>query len=176
MNKQQRQTVIGTLLGKSYITLPKRKNCFLTIPEAEDINWLRYKALIIGGKDTIIEDKNRFIWRSKCGVEWNDIRQEFYDDKKKVTMKILDELCDEGLCTWFLDRGKIHRKTLILGTTVFGFEGNLIIHRFFNEVGMPCYIKKERETGKICFTEEGTKTFIGTIRRAIPEFMKHRLA
>lgn len=176
-NKEQRQIIFGTLLGKSYITQIKRSNYFLTIPESKDLNWLSYKVLIIEeSKKNLIKDGKRFIWRSKCSPMWNKIRQEFYDNNgKTIKMSILDQLCDDGLSTWFLDRGEFIGKRVCLGTTAFGYDNNLIIARYFNEVGIPCDIKKERNTAKILFTKEGTKVFLNTIVNAVPECMFYRL-
>ncbi len=177
MNKQQRQIVIGSLLGKAYITKINRKNYFLTIPESVDINWLRYKAIILGGTDgDFVKDGKRTLWRSKCDPIWNKIREEFYDNcSKTITMRILDELYDEGLCVWFLDRGSFLNRKLLLRTTSFGENGNIIIAKYFNEVGIPCEIKKERNTGKILFTDKGTFEFLKLVRRVIPNFMSYRL-
>lgn len=175
--KEQKQIIFGTLLGKAYITQIKRSNYFFTIPESKDLNWLAYKAFIIEKeRKTLIKDGKRFVWRSSCNPIWNKIREEFYDNSgKKIKMSLLDQLCDDGLSTWFLDRGKIVGGKLHLGTTVFGYEDNLTIARYFNEVGIPCEVKKERNTAKIIFTKEGTKIFLATISGAVPQFMYYRL-
>ena len=177
MSSEQRQIILGTLLGKSYIVKLKGRNCFITIPESSDINWLNYKASIIdNSKNVFIRDNKRLLWRSRCRLSWNQIYEEFYKNGvKKVTMPILDELRDVGLCTWFLDKGKFIKGQVCLGTTVFGLKGNKIIYQYFNEVGIPCEIKKERDTGKILFTKKGTEVFLATIVRASPQFMYYRM-
>jgi hypothetical protein len=179
MNRQQRQIVLCTLLGKAFITKPvTAKNRFLTIPESEDENWLRYKAFLIDKrKTTTIKDGKRLLWRSSCDPMWDEIYHEFYSKSgKTIKMEILDGLYDEGLSIWFLDKGCFKQGKACLRTTCFGYEGNLIIERYFNEVGMPCSIQKERKTGRILFTEGGTKAFIGTIKHMVPQWMLYRLA
>jgi hypothetical protein len=178
MNKLQRQTILGTLLGYGFITKPKLgKNYFLTIPEKHDKNWLAYKAhLIDKTKKTFIQDSNRWVWRSRCREIWNDMYAEFYESGKKIIkMPILDQLFDIALATWFLDKGYFIKDRICLRTTVFGWEGNQTIHRYFNEVGISCKLRKERETGKILFTKEGTQVFLNTIVSQIPKFMLYRL-
>lgn len=177
MSNEQRQITIGTLLGKSFIVKLKGRNCFITIPESQDINWLNYKTNIVDNlKNVFIKDNKRVLWRSRCNIYWNKIYEEFYENgKKTIKMKILDELRDNGLCTWFLDKGIFIKNQICLGTTVFGLQGNKIIHQYFNEVGIPCEIKKERNTGKILFTKKGTEVLLATIVRAAPEFMYYRM-
>jgi hypothetical protein len=177
MSREQRQIIIGTLLGKSFIVKLKGRNCFLTMPESQDINWLNYKANIIDdSKNVFIKDKKRILWRSKCKICWNQLHDEIYENNKKIVkMKMLDELRDDGLCAWFLDKGKFLKKQVCLGTTAFGLKGNKIIAQYFNEVGIPCKIKKERNTGKILFTKKGTEIFLATIVRAVPQFMYYRM-
>lgn len=175
--KERRQILLGTLLGKSFIVRLKGRNCFLTAPESLDLNWLNYKANIIDSeKNVFIKDGKRFLWRSRCGIFWNDVYKEFYkNNKKNIEMRILDELRDIGLCAWFLDKGKFKRGKLWLGTTVFGKKGNEVIARYFNEVGMPCKMQPDRNTAKIVFSKYGTKVFIDTIIGACPKFMYYRI-
>jgi len=174
---EQRQIIIGTLLGKSFIVKLKGRSCFLTIPESLDINWINYKAIIIDPeKKAFIKDNKRFLWRSKCGEYWNQIYDEFYNKgQKTIKMSILDELRDIGLATWFLDKGRFIKNRLCLGTTAFR-EGNKTIAQYFNEVGMPCEIWPQRDTAKILFSDFGTKVFVDTIIRAVPQFMYYRIS
>jgi len=179
MNKEQRQIIYGSLLGNGYISSPKTAiNKFLTISGNRDLDWLKYKAFKIQrDRGLLVRDNNRWLWRSSCNPVWNEMYDKFYGPKgKMVKMEILDSLCDDALSVWFLDKGFFASKFRIcLRTTAFGYKGNLIMRRFFNEVGIPCEIRKERNTGRILFTEAGTKIFINTIRRVVPEFMAYRL-
>jgi hypothetical protein len=177
MIKQQEQVIFGSLLGNAYIVRPKLgKNSFLAIPEKKNKDWLAYKAFIINKtKNKFIKDTNRLIWRSPCDCVWNQFYNQFYNKKKTIRMDILDRLYNIALSTWFLDKGFFLGTKICLRTTAFGWEGNEVIARYFNEVGIPCKIRKERNTGKILFTEEGTRVFIDTIINEVPKFMLYRL-
>lgn len=180
MNKEQLQIIYGSLLGGAYISSPKTAvNRFLTIPSIKgDLDWLKYKAFKIQrARGLLVQDRERWVWRSTCNPFWNEMYDKFYDlNGKMVKMEIMDSLCDDALAVWFLDKGFFASKNRIcLRTTRFGYEGNLIMRQFFNEVGIPCEIRKERNTGRILFTEAGTRIFIDTIRRVVPEFMAYRL-
>jgi len=175
--QQQSQIIIGTMLGKSYITKPKGKTCFLTIPEQHDLNWLKYKAYILEpNKKTLIKNGNRTLWRSSSDPVWHIVRSQFYNnDNKMVKMELLDPCTAEGLAVWFLDKGFWNKGRIGLRTTVYGVEGNAIIHRYFNEVNLQCVIRKDRGTARILFTKKGTIAYLKTIANYVPKFMRPRL-
>ena len=88
----------------------------------------------------------------------------------------MNQLGDLALATWFLDKGFfISRKRICFRTTSFGMKGNHVIKRFFNEVEVPCEIRKERNTGRIVFTQQGTLNLLKIIVPSIPDFMYYRL-
>lgn len=175
--QQQSQIIIGTLLGKSYITKPRGKTCFLTIPEQDDLNWLKYKAYILDPqKKTLITSGKRTLWRSSSDPIWSHIRSQFYNGGGKIVRaEILEPMHAEAFATWFLDKGFWSRGRICLKTTAYGIEGNKIINRYFNEVDCHCVIRKDRGTARIMFTREGTKVFLKTIVNYIPKFMYYRL-
>lgn len=175
MSKQREQVILGSLLGNGFICQPNRKNTFLTITETKDLDWLKYKAFIIDPRKQVYWNTNRYIWKSSCSVEWGKYRQKFYKDDKKVIDPSMLNLWAEGLAVWFLDRGKFKGNRICISTTSFGLEGSKIIEQYFNEVGMPCRLWKDRNTGRIMFTKEGSKILMATIAQAVPRFMFHRL-
>jgi hypothetical protein len=171
--RQRQQIILGSLLGKGFISQPNRKNKFLTITESKNLDWLKYKAVIIDSRRSIILKSNkRFIWKSSNTVEWQNYHNLFYQNNKKcITTHILDQLFDEGLATWFLDKGCFIDRKICLRTTIFGLDGNQIIERYFNEVGMQCRIWKDKGTGKIVFSKKGSEIFLSTIGQVLPKFM-----
>lgn len=179
MRDIKRQIILGTLMGNAFIANPKKGNCCLTVPENKDLNWLKYKATqIVGYFKSPYHDGKRWIWKSPCDQYWNETYEEFYDDEGKcITMDILDSFTGDALATWFLDKGYfVSGKRIGLRTTGFGMKGNQVIKQYFDEVGMPCQIRKERTTGRIIFTHDGTKEFLKVIHsQYIPDFMLYRL-
>jgi hypothetical protein len=175
--QQQNQIIIGTLLGRSYITKPRGRTCFLTISEQNDLNWLKYKAYIIDSKKkTLTISGKKVVWRSSSDLIWSHIRNQFYNDKgKMIKSEILEPMHAEAIATWFLDKGFWNKERIGLKTTVFGIKGNKIIQKYFNEIDCHCVIRKDRGTARILFTHEGTKTFLKIIVNYIPSFMYYRL-
>ncbi len=177
MENDQIQLVMGTLLGKSYLSKPKLGvNYFLTMPDTENPRWLNFKAAMLqeySRNSPTFAERGKRKWRSRTDVMWTDLYNNF---QKKLTMDSLNHLNPLALAVWFLDKGFfVTKKKVCLRTTSFGMSGNRIIARFFDEVDMPCEIKKERDTGKILFTEKGTYNFLKCLASYIPPFMIYRL-
>lgn len=177
MENDQIQLIKGTLLGKSYLSKPKLGvNYFLTMPDIENPQWLNFKVAMLQEHSRNIPfylERGKRKWRSTTDEMWTELYDSFY---KKITMDSLNSLRPLSLAVWFLDKGFFAtKKKVCLRTTSFGMRGNRIIARFFNEVDMPCKIKKERDTGKIMFTEKGTYNFLKCIASHIPPFMVYRL-
>ena len=87
-------------------------------------------------------------------------------------MDWLDQLRDIGIAVWYGDSGAlIGRKfrNACLRTQSFGLEGNKIIERYFNEVGIPCNLNKSRSSYIVVFTVPGTETLIKMIAPCLPK-------
>jgi len=173
MDSVQKQIVMGTLLGKSYLSKPKTGvNYFMTMAPVEDENWFNWKALYLK-KFERSSPISQGYWRSKASPMWTVLYRDFY---KKLTMKCLDQLNATALATWYLDKGFfISKKRICLRTTSFGKKGNNLIKQFFTEVGLGCDVRKERDTGRIVFTKEGTLNFLKIIAPKVPKFLYYRL-
>lgn len=172
LEKYKQQLIYGTLLGKSYLSKPKTGiNYFFTMAPLEDINWFNFKINLLQeyARKTPI---SQGYWRSKCDIMWTKL----YYDYKHLKMDFLNVLTGFALMTWFLDKGFfISKKRICLRTTSFGMNGNLLFKQYFDEVSLPCEIKKERDTGRIVFTKEGTLNFLKIITPNMPKFMLYRL-
>jgi len=173
MDSIQKQIVMGTLLGKSYLSKPKTGvNYFMTMAPVDDINWFNWKALYLK-KFERRHPISQGYWRSKADSIWTEFYETFY---KKLTMECLDRLNATALATWYLDKGFfISKKRICLRTTSFGLKGNRLMKRYFNEVGLECEVRKERNTGRIVFTKEGTLNFLKIIAPRVPPFLYYRL-
>lgn len=176
MKDLKQQVILGTLMGRGFISKPKRGNCFLTITEPHDLNWLKHKVDVIGGDKPIFKTGKRWIWKSNPETYWNETYEEFYlGGCKRISMSVLDLFIPYTLAVWFFDKGYfLSNYRIALRTTSFGLNGNEVIHQYFNEVGMPCEIRKERNTGRIVFTREGTSAFRKMVEECAPPFMFYR--
>lgn len=87
-------------------------------------------------------------------------------------MEWLDSLRDIAIAVWYGDNGAlIGRKyrNACLRTQAFGLEGNQIIEKYFNEVGLPCSINKSRSSYIIVFSVPGTEALIKMISPCLPK-------
>jgi hypothetical protein len=137
--------------------------------------WLKTKSAELvefASKKPFYEYKTTITWRSSCHPFFTELRNKLYqEDQKIVTMDWLDQLRDLAIAVWFGDSGCMTgrgQKNACLRTQSFGKEGNQIIERYFNEVGIPCAMNKSRESFVIVFSVEGTKNLFRLIANSLP--------
>src|SRR5581483_2301925 len=135
----QRQIILGTVLGGSSLVKPKKgRNCYLFMRSA-DKSWLKYKAeelASFASQRPFTIEGNTLRWHSNCYPVFSDYYEKFYkDDKKVVTMDLLDSLRDIGFAIWYGDSGKLKSGQVLLNTNKFGEEGTKIISDYFQQAG-----------------------------------------
>lgn len=175
MNEDQKQIVLGTLLGNGYICKSK-KNCYLCMRHSErHLPWLQSKAFelqSLGSKTAWYHYETTVTWRSACDPVFTELRSFCYPNgKKQVRMEWLDQLRDIGIAIWFGDSGCLtgrQQRNACLRTQSYGLEGNEIIERYFNEVGIPCNKNKSRNSYVIVFTVPGTQALLKMIAPCLP--------
>jgi hypothetical protein len=181
MIDDQRQIVLGTLLGNGFIC--NAKNPYLCIQHS--YNYYAYMTSKINhleefSRKTGYYYKNNIVgWRSSCSSIWLDFKKLCYKDKvKTVTMNWLDQLRAIGIAVWYGDSGCLigyHKKNACLRTQSFGKAGNEIIAEYFNGVGLPCNINKSKKSYIITFSVEGTCSFLKLVARFIHPSMYNKL-
>lgn len=168
----QKQIIHGTILGGSSIIRQKNgKNCYLSM-RGRNQKWIECKAQelnFIAPPNPYCQEKNGYFrWHSKSSpllTEWYNL---FYkDDKRTISMNILDELRDIGLAIWFLDCGKLKNKEIVLNLDHFGNKEIKIISQYFKEISLNNKIQKSN----IKLNKEASEKFIKVIGIHIPEFM-----
>lgn len=177
----QKQIIIGTVLGGSSIIKPTGgRNSYLSM-RGKEAYWIEYKShelkdLASPNPFLIEKDNKYFRWHSLCYPVFNDLYQKFYEDgKKKVSMEVLNELRDIGLAVWFIDGGKLEKGTVCINATSFGEKGGNTISQYFNEIGLPSYVKSKGNSHKVLLTPPSTVKFLQTIVDKIPAFLRYRL-
>jgi hypothetical protein len=177
MDDNQRQVLLGALLGNGYLCHGS-KNCYFCMRHSTDhLPWLQTKAseLTQYGAATPWYVKNSTCtWRSISHPIFTELRQFCYGEngKKQVTMDWLDSLRDVGLAVWYGDSGSLmgrKQRNACLRTQSFGLEGNKIIERYFNEVNLPCNINRSKNSHVIVFTVAGTEALIRLIAHWLPK-------
>ena len=176
------QVLLGTVLGgSSLVKPPKGINYYLSM-RSQNEKWLCYKMQEMQQfyKNTKPHwYTNTYRCTSCCSEKLTELHKTMYnEDKRKITMEIIDPIRDIGLAVWFLDSGSKTgrgRKNAYINTTKFGEEGTKIVKQYFDEVGMPCNINKDGTRLKVLFTIEGTKELFKVIEPCVPMFMLHRI-
>ena len=175
-----KQLIIGTVLGGSSLVKPKKgRNCYLFMRSA-DKQWLNYKAQeldALASQRPFTQEGNTVRWHSNCYPIFTEYYELFYkNNKKSVSMQVLDSLRDIGLSTWYGDCGKLKKDIVILNTNKFGLEGTEVISQYFREAGIgETKIVKERKYIRLLFSSESTDRFLLTIANRIPDFMHSKL-
>ncbi len=171
----RRQILLGSLLGNGYICKGRQSHYFCMRHSVRHLSWLKTKARELQEYECpspFYEYKKTVTWRSSCNPIFTELREICYkEDEKTVTMDWLDQLRDLAIAVWFGDSGGMTgrgRKNAILRTQSFGPEGNQIIERYFNEVGLPCKLNKNRKSQILLFTIAATERLIGMIEHCIP--------
>lgn len=175
MTDDQRQIILGALLGNGYICRGRKNDYFCMRHSERHLPWLQNKAEDLAeyaaGHAWYIY-KTTCTWRAKCDPIFNDFRKLCYPDGvKQVSMEWLDQLRSIGLAVWYGDSGCLtgrSNKNACLRTQSFGAEGNQIIERYFNEVGIECRVNKSRKSQVIVFSVDGTRKLISTIGADLP--------
>lgn len=155
---------------------PKGKNFFLGM-RSTNFHWLRWKIESLKDfyNNEPRQENTTYRCNSICCEAFTDLYLDIYEDgKRMITMDLLDGLCDTALAMWYIDGGSKtgrDRKNAYITTTKYGEEGTKIIHKYFNEVGIPCNIGESKERFRILFTVEGTDIFFRTVAHRFPPFM-----
>jgi hypothetical protein len=169
-NDDHRQIVLGTLLGNGYICKGRKNSYFCMRHSLRHLPWLQSKALELQeyeSKTPWYQYETTCTWRSACDPVFNELRELCYkNDAKTVNMEWLDQLRSMAIAVWYGDSGCLTgrgNKNASLRTQSFGKEGNEIIEKYFNEVGIPCNVNKSRDSWIIVFTVPGTEILMSKI-------------
>ena len=180
MNDDQRQVVLGTLLGNGYICKGKKNHYLCMRHSVHHLDWLKSKAMELGdlaSANPWYEYETTWTWRSRCDSIFVELRKLYYPkDVKEVSMDWLDSLRDIAIAVWYGDSGCLagrNSKNACLRTQSFGFKGNKIIETYFNEVGFPCSMNKSRNSFVIVFSVHSTRKFLTMVA---PYLTKKKLA
>lgn len=175
------QIIIGTVLGGSSFVKPKTsKNCYLSMRD-KNKDWLIYKMAELEKyfpNQSLLQYGITYRCNSICSEELTKLKNIlFVENKRYITMDLLDSFKDICLAVWYLDNGGKtgrNKKNAYINTTKFGGVGTKIIRKYFCEIGMSCEIYKETNREKIVFSVQGTEKLFKTIGHCFPVCMYNR--
>lgn len=169
-NDDHRQIVLGSILGNGFICKGRKSSYFCMRHSVRHLAWLQSKAAELQAYESRTpwyQYETTCTWRSASDSIFNELRELCYKDGvKTITMEWLDQLRDLAIAVWYGDSGCLTgrgQKNACLRTQSFGKEGNEIIARYFNEVGIPCNLNKSRGSWVVVFTIPGTEILMSKI-------------
>lgn len=150
----------------------KGRNCYLSM-RSKNIDWLRWKATelqSLATQDPItVEKTNR--WHSICYPLFNEFRDMFYEDNKRVLSEdALDLLQDLAMGVWFGDCGRHQNQKVVLNTHVWGEEGSQLIVDYFDKLDWKAEIFTERKNYRVRLDEESSADFLRISMPPMPHF------
>jgi len=175
MDENQRQVVLGTILGNGYICQGSKNSYLCMRHSIKHLSWLQSKAGELtkyGAATPFYISGTTCTWRSVSHPIFTELRKFCYPDgHKQVSMDWLNKLTAFAIAVWYGDSGTLmgrKQKNACLRTQSYGLEGNKIIEQFFNEVGIPCNLNKSRNSYVVVFTVPGTEALIRMIADRLP--------
>ena len=170
LTSDQRQVIIGTLLGNGFL---EAADGIYLVMRSRDPEWLASKAKVLADlEQTVWTSRSNYYWRSKADPLFEEFDALCYDgDRKAARMECLDALKNIGLMTWYGDIGCLvgrQRRNACLRTQAFGLSTETAL-RYFNEVGLPCRINRVRHSPVLVFSLDGTERLMKIISPVLPK-------
>jgi len=137
LNKDEKQIILGTLLGDGYLCKTTNSYCLSLCQSYKQHNYLKWKkdklsSIIHADLYHYEEGKyNQYHVKSISHPYLANIRKQLYKPKKQVTYDYLNKIESLGLAVWYMDDGSFNEnsqsKQITLSTESFGEKGNEII-------------------------------------------------
>lgn len=161
LSLSQNQVILGGLLGDSSFYKDRKKIVFSQ--SEKQLDYLKWKHSFFSTASNIRTAYNRwddktykrnyFYLNIKGDVEiYNFICKHLYsrDNRKKISLKYLQELSPLGLAVWWMDDGNIslskRNRYGKLSTHCFNYEEHIIIQQYFKKKwNIDATIKSEKE-------------------------------
>ena len=190
-SQQQREFIIGGLLGDSSISLNKgNKSARLSIGHCiKQVEYCKWKYELIKDicGDFQYNNKSKHPscgFHSKSTLTFLEFERLFYQDRIKIVNRsILDQLTPFALAIWYMDDGCLdkYNNRSILYTNCFTYQEHLIMQQFFFErFNLVARIKSRTyPTGKtyyfLIFNTTNSRKLCDIIRPFVHEIMKYKL-
>lgn len=190
--KEQREFIVGTLLGDGFIGEHGRKNksCRIHISHCDkQKNLLLHKKVILGNLVNRISKKidkrdNSIMWSfvSVTHNEFNFFRNLFYEGNKKTIKKDIEHhITPLSLAHWVMDDGSCDGKYSIrLHTSGFSFKEHIILQNILKiKFGVKCKIceftKNNNKMYYLSFNKRNSQILSDLIREYIIDDMKYKI-
>lgn len=179
LSTNEKQVALGCLMATAYI--PKSKGIYpylvIRLSKNRDRRILDYCAEELdtwSRPSSFHEDESSYRWFSISHPVWNELSELVYiEGKKKITMKLLDQLTDLGLMTWMImSNYKLDADSVEIPMTKMGADSVENTVKFFDEIGIAAEVKRSRRGVAIRFEDEGALAFKKLVATRVPSFLR----
>lgn len=192
LTKEQKEMIVGTLLGDGFIGEHGRKNksCRLHISHCEkQKDLVMDKKMILGNLVNVVNKKidkrgNSIMW-SFVTVTHNDFsffRKLFYNNGKKIIRKEIEYyITPLSLAYWIMDDGSSDGKYSIrLHTNNFSFKENIILQNILKiNFGIKCKVcvfsRNNKKYYYLSFNKRNSQILSDLVREYIIDIMKYKI-
>lgn len=193
LSKEQYQAVLGIILGDGNLSLTKNLSRLRLTHGEKQLEYLKYKMSILSNQVYQNEcrgvsgfnKKNKIYYCSTlCSEDYKEIYDKFYfNGKKEIREKLLDELDEISLAFWFMDDGYYCKRDNITGyyqlaTHSFTKEENqLISNKLKEKFDIESKLKFDKRCSKHCliFKTKSTDIIASLICKYVPASMQYKL-
>jgi hypothetical protein len=190
MKKTEKSAIRGLLIGDSH--LRKRGNYFeLGIAHSiKQKDYLKYKADFLSeafGKDIKLKEYNTNGYECvRISTSHHYLKYCYnwlYKPQKKLTLRYLRKISNEGVAFWYMDdgslyakkrNGKVHAYELVISTYVSKTEAEDVILFFKERFDVDFTLKFNKGKYSVRCGTKAAKKFLSQIEKYIPECMEYK--
>jgi hypothetical protein len=166
LSNEQRQFIVGSLLGKGRLIQSKDTFELLIKCGKEQKDHLLWQKMILGNYvNNFLEEKDGYSFRTAKLTELKFFWKLFYDNNRKIIREdIIDLLTNFGLAVWFSDCGIVRKDNIRFSTYKYSLKEHEVLQRILKvNFGI---------NSKICeYERNGKKSYFLSINKRNSEIL-----
>ena len=157
LSSQQRELVIGSLLGDAYLMPTTAGYCFRVnhgLQQRAYVDW-KFKLLAQYVRTPPRESGNCYYFRTITHPEFSDYRKLFYSSNRKVVPieLLFEQFTAFSLAVWLMDDGAVDRKQLRLNTQSFSLsESEALASLLRAKLGIETHLNRDKDRYRLRIT------------------------
>ena len=179
LTPQQKEFVVGTLLGDGYLMQTTRGYCLRIHQGTKQKDYVKWKYNIMS---SLVNTPPKFCgkgyyFRTVSNPVFNEYRKLFYDKKrKKLPKNIGDLLTPFGIAVWIMDDGSRDKGCIRISTHNFSYSEHLNFQKVLKiKFGIKCNIHKAGDKFWLWIRSESMPILLGLVKRYFIPTMLYKL-